>query len=426
MAKEKLSRTAAAKREWFEAQLERLTGEGLTKTQIASMLQWSPQRLTNLINGSDAISDKVIDNFVDTFGLGGVTLSSREGVSVNEESGKEGRAAEAEDPGDGKEADAAPSAAGTGGQPQRTLLYFAKRSHFASRRPGGEYRYSVLDCVKGVLEGADVRRGRSATGLWLVFTLDGADGERYQLFFETSGYEPAGLAAQMRGELGRRVMVGVRDGVPVVTRLEVEDGGAVRGKILDGLVAGLYDVDDLPALAAFSLGDDSLFGKWKLFRKEMESEGPAEYCRKLEERLEQRQERISALEKKNDELSALCAELESRRLDFLKRISDALTLLQGDEYLQGDETGSFGVCHSENCFFLEDSSYGKLAEAVEMLRPRKGIYVVCGDGVHRIHHAYIEDKGRVLLLGSSKPARRDAPEELREFVDRFYKASDPA
>lgn len=63
-----------AKRIWFKSLIERLISSGLSKSQIADKLRISPQRLTNILNGSDSISDKVVDSFVSTFNLGKVSL----------------------------------------------------------------------------------------------------------------------------------------------------------------------------------------------------------------------------------------------------------------------------------------------------------------------------------------------------------------
>ena len=64
----------AAKQLWFRTLINDLILSGLNKTQIAAKMNFIPQRLTNLLNGSDAISDKLVDAFIETFNLGSVTL----------------------------------------------------------------------------------------------------------------------------------------------------------------------------------------------------------------------------------------------------------------------------------------------------------------------------------------------------------------
>ena len=74
----------AAKRIWFKSLIERLISGGLNKSQIADKLGVSPQRLTNILNGSDSISDKVVDCFVSAFNLGKVSLITQEAPIISE------------------------------------------------------------------------------------------------------------------------------------------------------------------------------------------------------------------------------------------------------------------------------------------------------------------------------------------------------
>lgn len=79
-----------AKQLWFRSLIEQLLDTGLNKTQIANKMNMSPQRLANIINGSDAISDRIIDVFVETFNLGKVSiltqnaLASRASTEIDE------------------------------------------------------------------------------------------------------------------------------------------------------------------------------------------------------------------------------------------------------------------------------------------------------------------------------------------------------
>lgn len=73
-----------AKRIWFKSLIERLISGGLNKSQIAEKLGVSPQRLTNILNGSDSISDKVVDSFVSAFNLGNVTLITQDEPIITE------------------------------------------------------------------------------------------------------------------------------------------------------------------------------------------------------------------------------------------------------------------------------------------------------------------------------------------------------
>lgn len=65
-----------AKRLWFKTLLSNLLASGYNKTEIAQRIGISPQRLTNLINGSDSLTDKVIDSFSSAFQLGNIRIES--------------------------------------------------------------------------------------------------------------------------------------------------------------------------------------------------------------------------------------------------------------------------------------------------------------------------------------------------------------
>ena len=87
------SHMTAAKQQWFRSLIDDLLSSGLNKTQIASKMNFIPQRLTNLLNGSDAISDKIIDAFIETFNLGKITLLTNRFNSEGHSAGKEGERA---------------------------------------------------------------------------------------------------------------------------------------------------------------------------------------------------------------------------------------------------------------------------------------------------------------------------------------------
>ena len=70
------SPTTLAKRVWFKFIVDGLLNTGLNKTDVAKKLKISPQRLTNLLNGTDAVSDKVIDSIVETLNLGNVIINT--------------------------------------------------------------------------------------------------------------------------------------------------------------------------------------------------------------------------------------------------------------------------------------------------------------------------------------------------------------
>ena len=92
--------------------------------------------------------------------------------------------------------------------------------------------------------------------------------------------------------------------------------------------------------------------------------------------------------------------------------------MQGEDYPQGTGRSGLNGLGTENLVHI-DTGYNKLLQAFGQFRPQKGIFVICGDEIHKIHHAYLEDKGRVFLLGSSLEFNRRGREASREFVDRI-------
>lgn len=76
MAKHITSLSALAKKKWFKEVLESLVKQGYNKTKIAEALGITPQRLTNISNGTFAISDKMMDTITETFNLGTIYIST--------------------------------------------------------------------------------------------------------------------------------------------------------------------------------------------------------------------------------------------------------------------------------------------------------------------------------------------------------------
>lgn len=71
-----------AKRLWFQSIIDRLFMNGQSKAQIAQKLNIHPQRLTNILNGSENVSDKIVDSFVLAFDLGTISLSTQHDLSI--------------------------------------------------------------------------------------------------------------------------------------------------------------------------------------------------------------------------------------------------------------------------------------------------------------------------------------------------------
>lgn len=83
MATHITSLTSLAKKNWFKTVIDSLVKQGYTKARIAEALGITPQRLTNISNGTFAISDKMVDTIVATFGLGDITISTNNHSSMH-------------------------------------------------------------------------------------------------------------------------------------------------------------------------------------------------------------------------------------------------------------------------------------------------------------------------------------------------------
>lgn len=66
------------KRQWLEAELEKLKAKGISRAEIARRLDILPQQLNNIINGNRGISDKFIDSFIREFDISLFDLSNKE------------------------------------------------------------------------------------------------------------------------------------------------------------------------------------------------------------------------------------------------------------------------------------------------------------------------------------------------------------
>lgn len=79
------------KKRWFDSIIAQLESKGLKKTDIAKKLDITPQRLTNLLKGTDFISDTLIDDMIDKLDLGRIVFytASKDGLSgLSQASGK--------------------------------------------------------------------------------------------------------------------------------------------------------------------------------------------------------------------------------------------------------------------------------------------------------------------------------------------------
>ena len=108
---------------------------------------------------------------------------------------------------------------------------------------------------------------------------------------------------------------------------------------------------------------------------------------------------------------------------MLKDIDAALVLLQGEELLLGKSYARAPNPGIENLVCISDG-YGSLIGAIEKCKTKKGVFVICGDSIHKIHSAYF-DRGRAYLLGSSTPFKGGRQEDTRALVEKINEAVYP-
>lgn len=217
---------------------------------------------------------------------------------------------------------------------------------------------------------------------------------------------------------GRAVTIRNNGGAPEIGTIEVKSEESIRTRLLDGVIAGRYKMEDLPTLIAFSKGDDSMFEKWQLFKQQIDQEGVAKAKEEFSQKNAKLQSAIDREQEKWYELSAIHQEVFEKQQELLRELEDALVLMQGEDYPQGTGRSGLNGVGTENLVSI-GTGYNNLLDAIEKFRPQKGIFVLCGDEIHKIHHAYVEEKGRVFLLGSAQEFNRRGRESSREIVDRI-------
>ena len=293
-----------------------------------------------------------------------------------------------------------------------STTYFANGSRF---NPPKRAALTILYEITGKL--IDARpKPRNNDDYWLIVQLMTED-DLISVYFA----QKAVLATDvnlLNSLYGRVVTLRSKSGNPEISTISVKSEESLRSRLLDGVLANQYKMEDLPALIAFSRGDDSVFEKWQLFKQQIDQEGVAKAKEELGEKNTKLQGAIDREWGKWYELNAIHQEVFEKQQELLRELEDALVLMQGEDHPQGTGRSGLNGVGTENLVSI-DTGYNNLLDAIEKFRPQKGIFVICGDEIHKIHHAYLEDKGRVFLLGSAQEFNRRGREASREIVDRI-------
>ena len=282
--------------------------------------------------------------------------------------------------------------------------------------PLKESNLPALHEIVGTLLDAHTKPRQHIKGYWLIVRLMSRD-DVVSVYFSQENVLSRDLDI-LNSLRGRAVTIRNNGGAPEIGTIEVKSEESIRSRLLDGVISGQYKMEDLPALIAFSKGDDSMFEKWQLFKQQIDQEGVARAKEEFSQKNAKLQSAIDREWKKWNELNAIHQEVFEKQQELLRELEDALVLMQGEDHPQGTGRSGLNGVGTENLVSI-DTGYNNLLDAIEKFRPQKGIFVLCGDEIHKIHHAYLEAKGRVFLLGSAQEFNRRGREASREIVDRI-------
>lgn len=139
-----------------------------------------------------------------------------------------------------------------------STTYFANGSRF---NPPKRAALPILYEITGKL--IDARpKPRNNDDYWLIIQLM-TDDDLVSVYFA----QKAVLATDvdlLNSLYGRVVTLRSKSGNPEISTISVKSEESLRSRLLDGVIANQYKMEDLPALIAFSRGDDSMFEKWQL------------------------------------------------------------------------------------------------------------------------------------------------------------------
>ncbi|MBR5174297.1 MAG: hypothetical protein IKW89_00020 [Bacteroidales bacterium] len=292
-------------------------------------------------------------------------------------------------------------------------LYFAHGNKLVP--PNKNKDNPTLDMITGTLTRYGTKTGNNDSGYWLVISLK-TDDDFVNVYFNPDQFD---IAMFNRNEslLERTVTLRSIGGMPILNAIDTDSEASVRSGLLKGVTAGTINMEDLPALLEFAKGNVELFAKWQLFQKFIEKEGAEKVREDIEKDIKETQEEFDQFTAKRDHLYDIYKEAMDEMYGMLESLDSALYFLQGEEYLQGTQYMFYGH-HSENLVPIIDG-YNNLLEAFEKFKTRKGVFVIIGNTIHKIHHAYLDDKGRAYLLGSAKEFRTSKPERIKEIIDEL-------
>lgn len=294
--------------------------------------------------------------------------------------------------------------------------YFANKSQFTPSKTDLENGLQPVEFITGILSSVSIRPGNSSSGFWLVFRVKKDYGYTDVYFDALNTVEPD----IERYEIFRGKVVTIRSANerPDLDTAGSESEETVRASLLKGVAAGNIQMDDLPILLEIAKGKDFPLEKWTLFKQTIENEGLEKTKEDIIKKANAVREEIEREKAKLSRVKALLCEVDAEKDKVLGELYTALTFLQGENSLESGRIRFAAAYRSDNIIPVGES-HGALMDAFEKFRTKKGVYVVCGDKIHLIHSAYIENGGRAFLIGTSKEYLRTKPEEVRKLTDKF-------
>lgn len=293
--------------------------------------------------------------------------------------------------------------------------YFANNNHFVPHKNNPDL--PVIDSVTGLLISCDTKSGNNSSGSWVVVRLR-IDNDYTNLFFDSSNIDPQ-THDYLFLFLNKRINVQCSKGKPIISVVEGADSEmTIRAELLKGVASGNIKMDELPALMEFLKGEDKLFEQWMLFRKKIENDGLAKVLEELTEMASKLQNSISQEKNKLKEMEDVHEVVKRERDALLKELNSSLMILQGENSLQGSHFDSIFAHHSDELIPIENSYHG-LIDSLQKAGSCKGIFVICGNTIHKIHHLFLESKGRAYLLGTEQEFNKTNPQKVKEIIDRI-------
>lgn len=297
-----------------------------------------------------------------------------------------------------------------------TLNYFAGENTFSNKN---DSTLPECESLTGIFISSVMKSGNSPSGYWRIFKLK-ANEDVVNIFFN---WDKIKMVDQdwLDSLSGKSVTVRCNNGTPSINANSLETECDIRTKLLKGVVAGTVKMEDLPALLEFAKGNDSLFAEWMLFKQKIKNKGLETIKGEIAEETKSVQYSLDEARSNLEKVKNLNRDIKEEKVVLLKESYSDLLLLQGEEVLEGT-TGSCAMPLSENLIPIADG-YNTLMEAMTKLKTRKGIFVICNNSLHKIHYAYLENKGRAYLIGSTRESKIKKDENIMQLIDRFFDLS---